>query len=876
MNNTKPLTSGNSKGFIMSICYAVYILLALILLGCETYYAESTLATAFSVSSLAAGCLIILVLTVVAIVAAAAGIFLTLVKKRSTSAISGTLLACQVIILAVSLTFEVYEGLGTFMVILNLLTVLFACGYSLMNALNSSARKKAGKKSSPVKTSVIFGLGAVSLAITLLLFIFPFCTFSSGDSSDIIPLGILFGESGTIEGLIIFAALFALTSADFVMFLSALEDSSGHDGVFAGKMQKVVAMSAFITGAYFVGSAVYCTLFKKTASVSPLAILPFLCMAVLAVCFAFNMRKVNVGLPDLHPRNTGARIEFFIYTLLLTLITVASSLTDILKVTTKEPYVSTVFTLNGFKVLSKISSAGDGFRFAAFVLLMVLSVTAGLLLCSLASLISKSRLFNKITLTSCIFSATACLLIGLMGKYYEIVQKINEQTILEYLNNFIGLSGYSLEYKVQSTSYYWFIAAMVVVLVVLIRRPYSRTLGQGFPEGVGGIPMSVPFAGSGELPPDQSRGFDPCPAFTELDFKAGIFANQAAEDSEFDFTSPSLQTIVQFVVNYARDSRLHLSYKEEDIAAFVAGLGASRLTILQGMSGTGKTSLPKIFTEALLGCCEIVEVESSWRDKNELLGYYNEFSKTFTPKKFTRALYKARINPEQLTFIVLDEMNLSRIEYYFSDFLSLMENEEDKREIRLLNVGLCRSENGTRVPYLGLSEGHTLKIPPNVWFIGTANRDESTFEISDKVYDRAHTMNFNTRAPRVLSYRDPIPQRRISAEEFERLLREAENSSRFDLESCTVIKEVEALLAPYNISFGNRVAGQMETFVRIYCACFPPSEQRQNEAVETILLSKVVSKLEYRSVEDKEALAAAFGRLKLEKCRNFVLRLNED
>jgi hypothetical protein len=58
------------------------------------------------------------------------------------------------------------------------------------------------------------------------------------------------------------------------------------------------------------------------------------------------------------------------------------------------------------------------------------------------------------------------------------------------------------------------------------------------------------------------------------------------------------------------------------------------------MSGTGKTSLPKIVAEALMSVCDIVEVESSWRDKNELLGYYNEFSKLYTPKKFTQALYK--------------------------------------------------------------------------------------------------------------------------------------------------------------------------------------------------------------------------------------------
>lgn len=297
---------------------------------------------------------------------------------------------------------------------------------------------------------------------------------------------------------------------------------------------------------------------------------------------------------------------------------------------------------------------------------------------------------------------------------------------------------------------------------------------------------------------------------------------------------------------------------------------------MQGMSGTGKTSLPKIFTEAVFGTCEIVEVESSWRDKNELLGYYNEFSRTYTPKKFTQALYKARLCPDRLTFIVLDEMNLSRIEYYFSDFLSLMENEEDKREIKLLNVALFRKEDSKAYRYLGLENGHTLKVPKNVWFIGTANRDESTFEISDKVYDRAHTMNFNKRAKRLSVTEQPLMQKYLSADEFSKLLENAKNAVKFDIESSHVVKEVEELLSPYNISFGNRIANQIETFVSIYCSCFADPYSVIDEALETILLSKVVAKLETRSVDNKQALAAEFSRLGLEKCSEFVLSLHED
>ena len=110
----------------------------------------------------------------------------------------------------------------------------------------------------------------------------------------------------------------------------------------------------------------------------------------------------------------------------------------------------------------------------------------------------------------------------------------------------------------------------------------------------------------------------------------------------------------------------------------MAGLAASRFTILQGLSGTGKTSLPKIFMEAIDGEKTVIPVESSWRDRNELLGYYNDFNRKFTAKEFTCQLYRAGMPYYNDTpfFIILDEMNLSRVEYYFADFLSVLEDKK--------------------------------------------------------------------------------------------------------------------------------------------------------------------------------------------------------
>ncbi len=187
----------------------------------------------------------------------------------------------------------------------------------------------------------------------------------------------------------------------------------------------------------------------------------------------------------------------------------------------------------------------------------------------------------------------------------------------------------------------------------------------------------------------ESRTGDTCPSLSKVDSET--------EDPEFikDINArtqrnsiASLKELVEHVKNYAgsRPNGEALYYTDNDIRAFLAGLSVSRLIILQGMSGTGKSSLPRIFSEAISGFDKLIPVESSWRDRNELLGYYNDFNKKFNAKTFTIELYRSSKDRCQdiPTFIVLDEMNLARIEYYFSDFLAIL--QEPKHEKWLIEL----------------------------------------------------------------------------------------------------------------------------------------------------------------------------------------------
>ena len=413
-----------------------------------------------------------------------------------------------------------------------------------------------------------------------------------------------------------------------------------------------------------------------------------------------------------------------------------------------------------------------------------------------------------------------------------------------------------------------------------------------------------------------------CPALTAIDIQqteiSGEEYNRVQErlDVKVDMRSINLPKLITHVKTYAASRAKPLFYSDRDLRAYLAGMASSHLAILQGMSGTGKTSLPKIFAEAILGEINVVAVESSWRDRNELLGYYNDFSKKFTAKEFTCDLYRAGSDryKDTIYIIVLDEMNLSRVEYYFADFLSVLEDKTTNWKIKLVDTDLrqlpteitqevkdaLEKENGREAselreiieklyPDMSLSEdeetkvssndklrlisylsgkkfknatntrylvggpqnlldGNTVRIPSNVWFVGTANRDESTFEITDKVYDRAQVLEFNKRAKGTKL--DEVEKIYLPYGVLEKLFKKAAADFAFDAESNALLAEIEQILqANFKISYGNRILDQINTFVPVYVAAGQgldlSDEQLIIEALDYQLTYKVLRKLEY-------------------------------
>lgn len=179
-----------------------------------------------------------------------------------------------------------------------------------------------------------------------------------------------------------------------------------------------------------------------------------------------------------------------------------------------------------------------------------------------------------------------------------------------------------------------------------------------------------------------------------------------------------------------------LYFRKEELQLFLGGLAMSQLHVFQGISGTGKTSLATAFAKAVGGVCTTVPVQAGWRDRADLIGHYNAFEKRYYERNTLQALYRAQTeaDKDRIHVVLLDEMNLSRPEQYFAEFLSAMEMGVSDRRINLME-----SRPAQGVPK-HLHDGRDIKLMPNLWFIGTANHDETTNAFADKTHDRAFVL----------------------------------------------------------------------------------------------------------------------------------------
>lgn len=340
-----------------------------------------------------------------------------------------------------------------------------------------------------------------------------------------------------------------------------------------------------------------------------------------------------------------------------------------------------------------------------------------------------------------------------------------------------------------------------------------------------------------------------------------------------DFVEPVFDdeiTLAQLVDDYRRFacSQMHLYYTEEIIRRFVAGMASSKLLILEGISGTGKTSLPYSFSRFLDNPATMISVQPSYRDRTELLGYFNEFSKRFNETEFLRALYEAGYR-EEPSIIVLDEMNLARIEYYFAEMLSVLEMpSQDEWVLDLVPTAWPGDPKH-------LFDGK-IRVPNSIWFVGTANNDDSTFTITDKVYDRAMPIELNERADAFEC--DPQSSCRITSQHLEQMFAQAKRDYPISQETEEMLQKLDNYLQTrFKLAFGNRIIKQMHDFIPVYVAC----GGTELDGMDYIVARKVLKKLESMNitfVRDEirsliEYIEKVFGKANMPDSKAYLTRI---
>lgn len=332
----------------------------------------------------------------------------------------------------------------------------------------------------------------------------------------------------------------------------------------------------------------------------------------------------------------------------------------------------------------------------------------------------------------------------------------------------------------------------------------------------------------------------------------------------YDYTT--YKQLVQDVWSYLWKQK-NLYYEQSIVKQFLNALRTRQLILLWGKPGTGKTSLPRGVAEALGAKCVRVQVQSNWTDNQDLLGFYNIVEKRYVPTQFLEALVKAKKQSNRLYLILLDEMNLSKVEYYFSEMLNVFtwdeaytlhlypkknledlkrerefpETQGEEKEVSRLNSRLREMMNDYTPDF---------EIPPNVRFVGTLNADATTKIISPKVIDRSALIELEAisgetkrREEKALPEATALDgKRQVPARQFEirKLPPQGDNPIR------PVLEEIRELLKEAGLSVSNRLDAYADQWL---------GWEDSEAAADEIVLEKVLPILNIQYTgENKETL----------------------
>ncbi len=402
------------------------------------------------------------------------------------------------------------------------------------------------------------------------------------------------------------------------------------------------------------------------------------------------------------------------------------------------------------------------------------------------------------------------------------------------------------------------LAAMLLCFIILAVRIFAGSRNEKKPDAAPAVPVPPPVKEEKKPEkPERQRFF----MLSDIDRRFG------GHETSIEEKPISLAALCEEFRNFSA-SRLKLYYSIDDIRSFISGMAVSKIILMQGMSGTGKTSLAYAFGQFLQNDSVIIPVQPMWKESGDLVGYYNEFTGRFNETNMLVTLYRAAYTND-IFIVVLDEINIARVEYYFAEFLSLLELPDPQdRKIRIISD----RREGDPVKLVG----GEVRLPTNIWFVGTANNDDSTFAISDKVYDRSMVLNLDRRAE-LFGAPDTAPIK-LSVNAFDRMTQRAMSDYAMTDRNRRRLRELDDyLVRNFHVTFGNRIMRQIEKFIPVYIAC----GGREIDALDDMVSKKVLRKLEsLNPVYVKNAIPGLFDRLdelfgegEFTRCRDYLRRI---
>lgn len=317
--------------------------------------------------------------------------------------------------------------------------------------------------------------------------------------------------------------------------------------------------------------------------------------------------------------------------------------------------------------------------------------------------------------------------------------------------------------------------------------------------------------------------------------------------------SSAMLSEAEFLKKFMQDTKAQGFYfPSRLIYAFHTSLkvqGISALVVLSGISGTGKSELPQLYAQYIGAQFLMLAVQPRWDSPQDLLGFYNYMENKFKPTPLIQGIYQYNRSPDlqdRMVLVLLDEMNLARVEYYFSEFLSKLESRRHHQATLELDLGHLSEKINPEDFYL----------PKQFLFVGTMNEDETTQTLSDKVLDRANVIAFGQ--PPKLELGKPEKSLESSSlpgyltyEQFHSWVKEPVHDSDVVKTVADLLNQTNQIMGQMGHPFAHRVYQSIVNYVVNYPGVKTVKSEEFKWALADQFGQKILPKLRGVAIEDE-------------------------